>query len=397
MTITESPTARDRTALNRATEILPVLRAAAAEVDASATFPERSMAAVRDSGLLALLVPRSHGGLGEGLTELVAVAQLLASGCLSTAMIWAMHCQQVDAIVRFGSDDLHRHVLPRIATDGHYLASVTTEPGKGGHLLTGVAALEADGDGWRIDREAPIVTGGAYAQGFLISMRAAPDARANELSLVYADRTQLDLDTRGDWNPLGMRGTHSVGMHLRGTVPAMQVVGDAGQFRAVAVQSLAAVGHLGWAACWLGAARGALADLVSLVRSPKRPRSIDIRSDLVAERLARVRIDLELVGAYLHRVVDEVTGLRAADRSLDNPATQIHLNTLKVVAAEHTFSAIDRLVQLSGLTLGYRRDASVPLERHFRDLLSASLNYANDRLLVANGHLTLLDRSVRLA
>jgi acyl-CoA dehydrogenase len=382
---------------DRVVKVLPVLRATAAEVDADAVFPERSMFALRQSGLLGLLVPSDHGGLGGDLADLVEVAQQLAAGCQSTAMIYAMHCQQVDAIVRFGNDDLKRVLLPRIAGDGLYLGSVTTEAGKGGSLLTGMAPLTRNGDGWTIERHAPIVTGGAYADGFVITMRAAPDARENELTLVYADREQLDLHLHGDWNPLGMRGTHSVALQLKGTVPGFQVIGEPGRFRVVAVESLAAVGHLSWAACWLGAARGALAEVVALVRSPRRPPSIDLHSDLVAERLARVRIDLEIVGAYLHRVCDEVTALRKSGGSLDNAATQIHLNTLKVVAAERTFDAVDRLVQLSGMSLGYRRDAAVPLERHFRDLRSASLNHANDRLVVATGKLTLMDRNVALA
>jgi acyl-CoA dehydrogenase len=92
-----------------------------------------------------------------------------------------------------------------------------------------------------------------------------------------------------------------------------------------------------------------------------------------------------------------VQSLRDRGLSLDAAHTQIHLNTIKVVAAERTFSAVDRMVQLAGMSLGYRRDAAIPLERVFRDLRSASLNYSNDRLLIATGGLTVMDRGVRLA
>jgi acyl-CoA dehydrogenase len=288
-------------------------------------------------------------------------------------------------------------LLPRIARGELYVGSVTTEPGKGGHLLTGVAALADDGGVLRLERNAPVVTGGEEADGFLITMRAAESARENEVTLLYADRNQLGIDPNGTWDALGMRGTRSIGMRLSGAIPQRQVIGKPGEFRTIAVESMAPVGHLAWAACWLGTARGALAGLVALIRSPERPHGLDVRSDLVAERLARVRMDLEVVGAYLHRVRDEVLALRERGATMDNPATQIHLNTLKVVAAEQTFSAVDRLVQLGGMSLGYRRGSAIPLERNFRDLRSASLNYANDRLLIATGGLTVLDRGVRLA
>ncbi|MGB3441076.1 MAG: acyl-CoA dehydrogenase family protein [Actinophytocola sp.] len=377
--------------------VLPVLREHAEEVDAEAVFPEAALGALAEAGLLGLLVPEELGGLGGDLDDMVAVAQDLARCCMSSALIWAMHCQQTDSLVRFATPWLRDNVLPRIARGEVYLASVTTEPGKGGNLLTGVAPLLADDAGLRLDRDAPVVTGGSHAHGFLITMRASAVATPNQISLVYADRDQLELAIAGDWNTLGMRGTESVGLKIAGTVPAHQIVGDPGGFRTIAVESMAPVGHLGWAACWLGTARGALAELVGWLRSDKRSRSIDVRSELVSERLARIRMDLELVSAYLHRVTGEIGTIREQGGELSATEVQIHLNTLKVTAAELTFRAVDRMVQLAGLTMGYRRDSPLPLERHFRDLRSASLNYSNDRLLVSSGALTLMDRGVRLA
>jgi acyl-CoA dehydrogenase len=390
-------TAASQSARQSAEDVLPVLRRHAAEVDAAARFPTESVAALRECGLFGLLAPVEFGGLGGDLGDMIAVADRLAGGCLSTAMIWAMHCQQVDAVVRFGSAEMRENLLRRVAKGDLYLASVTTETGKGGHLLSAQAALTADADMLRIARTAPVVTGGDYADGFLITMRADVEARDGQVSLVFADRSQLALEPSSGWNPLGMRGTHSVGLTISGDVPASQVVGPAGGFREVAVESMIPAGHLGWSACWLGAARSGLADFIALLRSPKRPRGVDLQSDLVAERLARTRIDLELASAYLHRMCDEVLACRRAGASLDTPATQIHLNTLKVVAAEHSYSAVDRLVQLAGLSLGYMKDAAIPLERHLRDLRSAALNNSNDRLLAVTGKLALLDRGVRLA
>ena len=74
------------------------------------------------------------------------------------------------------------------------------------------------------------------------------------------------------------------------------------------------------------------------------------------------------------------------------PRFNIHVNNLKLLSSDMLFTAINQLVQLSGLRYGYEKNNRVPLERTFRDLRSASLMYANDRLLVANGKLALLDR-----
>ncbi|GAA3028192.1 acyl-CoA dehydrogenase family protein [Actinokineospora globicatena] len=376
--------------------VLPVVAEHAAVVDTEAAFPAQGMAELAASGLHGLLVPAEFGGLGGGLHDLVGTAQDLAGACLSTAMVWGMHCQQVDTLVQHATGSLRDDVLPRIARGELYLASVTTEPGKGGHLLTAVAALRDDGDALLVDRDAPVVTGGLHADGFLITMREAEDAGSQRVTLVYADRDQLAVERSGGWDTVGMRGTESVGLRIAGRVPAGQVVGQPGGFREIALRSMAPVGHLVWSACWLGAARAALADLVGWLRSSERGKGVDVRSELTAERVARVRMDLEVVSAYLSRVTDEVVASRAGGASLSGVDAQIHLNTLKVVAAESTFRAVDRMVRIAGLTAGYRKDSPLRLERRFRDLRSASLNYADDRLLVSTGALTLMDRAVRL-
>ncbi|NIL64671.1 hypothetical protein [Salinispora arenicola] len=59
-------------------------------------------------------------------------------------------------------------------------------------------------------------------------------------------------------------------------------------------------------------------------------------------------------------------------------STQLLINNLKVQAAEQCFGAADEMVELVGLRHGYLRSSSLYLERVFRDLRSASLNYAND-------------------
>jgi acyl-CoA dehydrogenase len=316
---------------------LPRIAATAAETDRTMRFPTESLAALRESGLMGLLVPTSYGGMGADLRELVYVAERIAAVCLSTALIWTMHCQQVDAIVRFAGVELRDHVLPAVAADGVYLGSVTTESGKGGHLLTSTAALTPSADAYQLIRDAPIVTGGAHADAFLIKMRSAPDAPDHDVSLVYADRDQLDIEITPPRPAMGMRGTENVRMRLTGSIPKWQTVGDPGQFRTITVETFAPIAHLYWSACWLGAARSALAGLIHGRRTGTV--RIDTKSDLTMVRIAHIRHRLETVAAYLGGMLDEVIAYRALGRSLGAAAVQIHLNTLKVLAAEQRIFA----------------------------------------------------------
>jgi acyl-CoA dehydrogenase len=365
----------------------------AGQADELASFPAATLAALRESRLLGLMVPAEYGGMGGSAADLADVTLRLAREDLSAALIFAMHCQQAATIVAYANQGLRNDLLPALARGELYLASVTTERGPGGSLLLSQSAVQAKDGLLRIDRDAPIVTGGTAADGFLITT-LTPDAKSpSQVSLVYARRDQLTVEVLGDWQPLGMRATYSVPMRLSGTVPDDQVIGPAGDFRAIVTSVFGPMAHIGWSAAWLGASAGALSRVVGQLRGTEGRRDSSTSSELLLTRLARVRARLDTVHSLLRHTI-EVIG-QAQDLSL--PPVQLLVNSLKTQAAEQCFQAVHELIEQVGLRHGYLRGSPLYLERVFRDLRSASLNYSNDRLYLVNGSLTLLDPQVRLA
>lgn len=380
-------------------DVLEVVREHATATDEAAEFPVAALEALRRSGLLGLLVPAEHGGLGGTVRDMLEVSDRLSRECMSVGMIYAMHCQQVATLVEYAGEELRGTLLPRIAKGEVYIASVTTEPGKGGHLLTSESPLAGDGDWLHLERMAPIVTGGAHADGFLITM-LAPDADSpGRVSLVYADRDQLDLTTLGGWDPLGMRATHSLPMKIVGDVPASQVVGAHGEFRDISTRVFAPLAHLGWATCWLGAAAGALSRTLRLLRSPEERKKRDLQSELLRVRLSRIRQRLDTVHALIEHGLTGYNGQADGAEGVDlsAPPVQLLLNAVKLTASEECHAAVDDLVELIGMRHGYLRGSDLALERALRDLRSAPLNYANERLQLADGALTLMDPEVHFA
>jgi acyl-CoA dehydrogenase len=382
----------------RVEEVAAIAAADARTLDERAQFPRRGLQAMRERGLLGLLVPERFGGPGADLRTVGAVAAAISGRCLSTGMVFAMHTQQVAALIAGATPTLAERLLPRVARGEVYLASVTSERGKGGHLMSAGHPLERLGDGYRVVRDAPIVTGVRCADGFLVTLRTDPDAPETSVTLVWVDRASAEVEISGTWDPMGMRGTESLAARIVGDVPADHLVGGAGGFRTLALHPLVTVGHIGWAACWLGAARGAFAGVVAMLRNPARRREFGVGEAHFGTRLARIRLLLDTTSALLSTVLDEVALIGTpAGPEPEDPALQMHVNGLKVAAAENSFAAVNLMIELLGLRHGYQRAADPPLERIFRDLRSASLNYADDRLLNANGWLAVLDREVHLA
>ncbi|MFI9617001.1 acyl-CoA dehydrogenase family protein [Streptomyces sp. NPDC052023] len=361
--------------------------------DRDASFPRHALRQMRSTGLLGLLVPAEYGGLAGTVGDLIDASMALGRVDMSVGMIFAMHCQQSEAIVRYAASPLREDLLHRLAAGDLYLASVTTEPGKGGHLFRSYAPLHESGDALRIDRVAPIVTGGAEADGFLITMRSPHATADHHVSLVYAHRHQLTVEGSGVWNPMGMRASHSLPLTLTGSIPPHQVIGEHGAFHRIAQSVFGPLAHIGWSAVWLGTAAGALSRVLRLLRDPAGRKRFDLGSELLMTRLSRARQRLDTVHALLRRT----ESLMAGDTDVSGTSSQLLLNSLKITAAEECYRAVDELVDAVGLRHGYLRDSPTRLEKSLRDLRSAALNYSNDRLHLADGQLCLLDPDVRFA
>lgn len=92
-----------------------------------------------------------------------------------------------------------------------------------------------------IERCAPVVSGGAHADGFLVTMRSGPDAAEQDVAWVYADRAQLDrAEPVGEWRTLGMRATESMVRSWPERSAHQVLTGD------VARECMVPLSHLGW-------------------------------------------------------------------------------------------------------------------------------------------------------
>jgi isopentenyl diphosphate isomerase/L-lactate dehydrogenase-like FMN-dependent dehydrogenase len=242
-----------------------------------------------------------------------------------------------------------------------------------------------------VDRTCPVLVDGGVRRGTDVLTALALGADATLVGRPALHALAADPE-RG---AARMRGTHSVPMRFTGAVPHNQVVVRHGDFRRVMVDVCTPLAHLGWSACWLGTAAGALSRTLRLLRSPEERRRRNLKSELLLTRLSRARQRIDTVQAMLSHVADVYVSLPEQERG--GPSWQLLVNALKVTASEQRPAAVDELIGLIGLRHGYRRHQPLGLERALRDLRSASLNYGNDRLHLANGSLSLLDQETTLA
>src|SRR5437899_1579278 len=107
-------------AVTRAAEIATrVLAPAATKNDREGRFPSEAVAVLGESGLLGLLVSKSHGGWGLGARALCDVTAALAEADASAAMIFLMHACATACISAAPETPLTKVTLEAIARGKH--------------------------------------------------------------------------------------------------------------------------------------------------------------------------------------------------------------------------------------------------------------------------------------
>lgn len=205
-----SPILRELT--GRAQEVArAVIRDAAEEEDREARWPAASMRALADAGLMGLLVPAAHGGHGQGMTGLVAVASQIARESPSTALCYAMHCVGTAVIAAKATAAQRERYLEPIAQGRHITTLALSEPGTGSHFWVSQTQLAQRDDGFVLNGTKSFVTNGGQADSYVMSTVAHDGGVGDEgtFSLVVVDAATDGLSWQDPWHGLGMRANSS--------------------------------------------------------------------------------------------------------------------------------------------------------------------------------------------
>ena len=145
----------------------------AMRVDGMDVLPVAHLDALAALGLYGAPGPVQAGGLGLGLAATCAVVEELASGCLTTTFVWLQHCGLVMTLAAEGT--------PAALRDG-WLGPACRGEVRGGIALTGLIPgppqlrARPAGGGWRLDGEAPWVTGWGLIDLLLVLARGPGDS-----------------------------------------------------------------------------------------------------------------------------------------------------------------------------------------------------------------------------
>lgn len=350
----------------------------AARHDAESSFPYENYRDLHEAGLLALTVPRRHGGLGADPVAYAHALRELARGCSATALTFNMHSTVTSFIEALGSEAQQRRWFGEIVEHGRLIASITSEPEQSfrDRFVLNTVFRRVEG-GWRVAGVKQFCSLGDAADYYFVTgvVEGTTSARDGVISAMIP-RSDAGVKIEGVWNATGMRGTISHTIRYDSAVADADIVGTPGSLMTVDLSGFA----LGYAAVYLGIGEAAFEYMVEYAktRTLKPATEPMAHHPLVQRTVAEVGTALRAARLLLH----EAATLRLGG---DRAATMLAVNQAKTYCADVGLEATTRALRLAG---GRGILKELPLERWHRDALAGPvMPPANDRCLETAGKL----------
>jgi acyl-CoA dehydrogenase len=359
------------------------------DVDAKARFPSETVAALRDAKAFSALVPKELGGSGLTMRELGALVGALAQTCASSAMVLAMHYNQLCCVVRHTKGSAFFERFQRELVERQWLmASITSEVGTFGDTRSSICAVQAEGERFTLVKDATTGSYRAHADVIAVTARRNPEAGASDQVLVLLREGDYTLEQTTSWDTMGMRGTCSPGFKLTSGAPVEQILPE--PYGDISAESMVPYSHILWSALWWGIAAGAHSKAATYVRGVARKNPGTTPPTAVA--LAELAVQVQTMRMHWQGLADEFDAIAAAgtdEKDLTSIGWALKMNSLKTACSEAAPRIVHGALQIVGI-LGYKNDSPFAMGRAYRDSLSASLMISNDRIAAKSAALLLV-------
>jgi alkylation response protein AidB-like acyl-CoA dehydrogenase len=201
--------------------------------DRKGEFPWDFVKAFAQGGWLGTIIPEEYGGSGLGVTEAAIVLHEICAAGAGTSGASPVHFYMFPPmpVIKHGSDDLKRHLLPRLATGEALMSFGVTEPNAGTDTSRIQTFAERRGDRFVVNGRKTWNTQAQEASHLLLLARTAPrdDAKPFKgITLFVADFDRTKI-TANRIEKLGRAAVDSNELFIDGLeIPAGNVVGEVG-------------------------------------------------------------------------------------------------------------------------------------------------------------------------
>jgi len=332
-------------------QVRPLVR----EMDEHAKIPRALVDKLFELGVMAIEIPEAYGGAGATFFHSVlAVEELSRVDPSIGVLVDVQNTLVVNAFTRWGSDDVKRRYLPKLAssTVGAYALS---EAGSGSDAFALTTRAREDGDAWVVTGRKLWITNGNEADLFIVFATVNPEAGYRGITAFVVERGFSGFTVGKKEDKLGIRASSTCELILEDCrVPKANVLGEVGKGYKTAIETLNE-GRIGIGAQMLGLAAGALEHTIRYTKERKQFGKAIAEFQAVQHQIARAAVDVEAARLTVYNAAR----LRDAGKPFLTEAAICKIFSSEV--AERVSSLAVNLFGGNGFVKEY------PVEKLFRD------------------------------
>jgi hypothetical protein len=334
------------------------------ERDREARFDRKAWLECARFGVLGMPIPTRYGGMGLGLTDLLAVMEGLGRGARDQGLLFSLNAHlwtNSIPILRYGSEEQRQKYLPRLCDGTLIGANAASEPDAGSDIFSMRTRAIRDGEHYVLRGAKTFVTNAPVADLFVAYATVKPELGAMGITGFIVERDTPGLVVSRSLDKLGLRTSPMAEVVFEDCrIPRSQRLGREG--RGVEVFECSMEWERGCilASC-LGVMARQLEQCLEHARTRKQFGKPIGKYQSVANRLVDMKVRLDTCRPLVYRI----GRLKDAERDATTEAAIAKLH----VSESFVKSCLDA-VQVFG---GYGYMTETGIERDLRDSIGSTL------------------------
>jgi alkylation response protein AidB-like acyl-CoA dehydrogenase len=324
--------------------------------DETQEFPVEVFRKLGELGLMGVLIPAEYGGSGLSYFEYITVVSEIAKVCGSIGLSVAAHNSLcTNHIYKFGSEEIKKKYIPKLASGEWIGAWGLTEANTGSDAGNMKCVATKDGDEWIINGTKNWITHGKSGDVAVVLCRTGEPRSKDNVTAFAIERNTPGFTAGKKENKLGMRASETTELIFDNCrISDAQRLGEVGEGFKQAMKILDG-GRISIAALALGIAKGAYEASVKYAKEREQFDQPIANFQAIQWKLADMATQIETAELLIYQAADLIIrGEKVTQQS----------TIAKYYASEVSVKVATDAVQIFG---GYGYTKDFPVEKYYRD------------------------------
>lgn len=332
------------------------LKPQAAKLDEDEAIPRQLYQEAADLGFLGMMLPEQYGGLGLDYLSYAVAMEELARGFASFQVGVTVHNSLVaSGIVKFGSEEQKKRILPKMAKGEWIGAYSLSEPGSGTDAGSLKASAVRDGEFYVLNGIKSWITNAGFADLFLVFVSTDPSKGNKGISCLLVEKGLPGTSLGKKEKKLGIRASDTRELHFNNArIPVSARLGAEGEGFKIAMTQLDN-GRISIAAQAIGIAQAAFEEALAYSQARRQFGKALSEFQATQFKLAQMALGIDAARLLTYRAASMMAQAKPCSREA---------SMAKLYASQMANKTAFDALQIHGGN-GYIRE--FPVERHFRD------------------------------